>query len=65
MERSLSQHKQRSQDVRWMFRREESGELSMKASTNPSLNEKSASQDIDAIIEEPFRLPLNRQGDES
>ncbi len=33
--------------------REESGELSMKASTNPSPKEKSASQQIDAIIKEP------------
>ncbi len=33
--------------------REESGELSMKASTNPSSKEKSASQQIDAIIKKP------------
>jgi len=37
-----------------MFRREEGGELRMKASPNPSLKEKSASQQIDEIIEEPF-----------
>ncbi len=54
MECSSNQRKQRSQDVRWMFRREESGELSMKASTNPSLKEKSKSQQIDEIIEELF-----------
>ena len=53
MECSSSHRKQRSQDVRWMFRREEGGELSMKASTNPSPKEKSASQQIDAIIKEP------------
>ena len=33
--------------------REESGELSMKASTNPSSKGKSPSQQIDAIIKEP------------
>jgi hypothetical protein len=33
--------------------REESSELSMKASTNPSPKEKSPSQQIDAIIKEP------------
>ena len=35
------------------YGREESGELRMKASTKPSLKEKSASQQIDAIIKEP------------
>jgi hypothetical protein len=33
--------------------REESGELSMRASTNPSSKEKSPSQQIDDIIKEP------------
>src|SRR5512136_459545 len=36
-----------------MFRREESGELNMKASTNPSPKENSPAQQIDAIIKEP------------
>jgi hypothetical protein len=35
------------------YGREESGELRMKASTKPSPKEKSASQQIDAIIKEP------------
>ena len=34
------------------YGREESGELRMKANTKPSLKEKSASQEIDAIIKE-------------
>ncbi len=36
-----------------VYGREESGELRMKASTSPSPKEKSASQQIDAIIKEP------------
>jgi hypothetical protein len=36
-----------------IYGREEGGVLRMKASTNPSLEEKSPSQQIDAIIKEP------------
>ncbi len=36
------------------FEREESSELKLKARTTPSSKEKSASQQIDAIIEESF-----------
>ena len=38
---------------RYCCSREESGELTMKAKTSPSPKEKSASQQIDAIIKEP------------